>query len=585
MVLYESHARDILAQEHYNIVTPPSLDMLIQVIRNIAYDRDSLPQENLDLTNKFRTSLFPWRGQFSPELVAIFLNRYGQKNSVVLDPFLGSGTTLFESIRKDLTCYGAEINPSAIEMSRTAEFSNIGAEERKDIIREATLLAEKFFKPHPYDLFSYLEEQDTSPERTLEESFQAIMQEVAGKPLVYNVIINALIRFMNYKEPRVKPDFLKALREHTKIIEQIPYVTKECKVFHTDARSIPLPDKSIDLVISSPPYINVFNYHQNNRAAMELIGWNLLDIAKSEIGSNRKNRQNRFFTVIQYALDMLDSLHEIRRLLRPNGRVILVVGKESSVRRAHFNNGFLVIMLALGGAGFTLETLQERKFVNKFGEIIYEDILHLKPDSNAKIAGDELARSVAIWHLQQHSNVVDEQVKSEILEAIERGATIQKSPIFTIEAYGNESKTSKKDSAKEVSMPKRKNNQKVVLEEMRPLVRPFPTPHFDKLMAVLDSNKLPPGDRPQVEKTIKHYEQWIAEIDTIMESDLSADLRLKRMIEAVNEYRIRMDIDLIFDSQDDWLYRQKGQIKLDNSVIEEFLPRLVNVCLNLSFLD
>lgn len=35
---------------------------------------------------------------------------------------------------------------------------------------------------------------------------------------------------------------------------------------------------------------------------------------------------------------------------------------------------------------------------------------------------------------------------------------------------------------------------------------------------------------------------------------------------------------MIFDSENDFLYRQKGQIKLDNSVIEEFLPHLIRKC-------
>lgn len=47
------------------------------------------------------------------------------------------------------------------------------------------------------------------------------------------------------------------------------------------------------------------------------------------------------------------------------------------------------------------------------------------------------------------------------------------------------------------------------------------------------------------------------------------------MINLLNGYRNYIDIDLVFDSQDDFLYRQKGQLKLDNSVIEEFLPRLI----------
>jgi len=128
-------------------------------------------------------------------------------------------------------------------------------------------------------------------------------------------------------------------------------------------------------------------------------------------------------------------------------------------------------------------------------------------------------------------------------------------------------------------MQKRRGKQRVVQESMSILAKPFPTPHFDKLKATIESDKLPPGDKSQVEKTIKHYEQWIADIDLVMASDTPTDQRLQKMVDLLNQYRIRMDIDLIFDSQDDWLYRQKGQIKLDNSVIEEFLPRLINVCL------
>lgn len=164
---------------------------------------------------------------------------------------------------------------------------------------------------------------------------------------------------------------------------------------------------------------------------MELVGWNLLAIAKSEIGSNRKNRQNRFLTVVQYALDMLDALHEMRRLVCQDGRVILVVGRESNVRGVSFNNGLLVAALAVGGAGYHLETRQERKFKNKFGDIIYEEILHLVPTSESDILGDEFARSVASWFLLKASQSADdEQVCMEALDAHEHARNVPKSPLF-----------------------------------------------------------------------------------------------------------------------------------------------------------
>jgi len=71
---------------------------------------------------------------------------------------------------------------------------------------------------------------------------------------------------------------------------------------------------------------------------------------------------------------------------------------------------------------------------------------------------------------------------------------------------------------------------------------------------------------------IARYEQWIRDMAAVHGD---GPQQLARMIELLNEYRNYIDIDLVFDSPEDFLYRQKGQLKLDNSVIEEFLPRLV----------
>lgn len=107
----------------------------------------------------------------------------------------------------------------------------------------------------------------------------------------------------------------------------------------------------------------------------------------------------------------------------------------------------------------------------------------------------------------------------------------------------------------------------------------FPTPHVEKLKAIHESNKLPQNDIVQIEKTIEYYEQWIASMNAIIVSNMSYNEKLQNMVMSLNEYRLHIDIDLVFASREDWLYREKGQIKLDNSVIEEFLPRLVYACL------
>jgi hypothetical protein len=101
----------------------------------------------------------------------------------------------------------------------------------------------------------------------------------------------------------------------------------------------------------------------------------------------------------------------------------------------------------------------------------------------------------------------------------------------------------------------------------------FPTPHLDKVNALLQNDKVPAADKHAVERVIEHYNKWIAALENVKGND---EERLREMVRLLNDYRTTLDIDLIFDSEHDFLYRQKGQLKLHNSVIEEFLPRLID---------
>jgi hypothetical protein len=363
------------------------------------------------------------------------LAKYSQDSTVVFDPFAGSGTTLFECARRKLSCYATEINPSAIEMARTIYFVNLSSLERNQYIQEATQFIRTYVGELVIDLFNYQNHNSTTSsheEFSLEVITTALTQQEAKlNPYVYNLLINTIIRSISSKDCPTPDDFLRAFREHCLLVESLPYSKEVYEVFHTDARKVQLPNNTIDLIITSPPYINVFNYHQNNRPAMELMGWDLLHIARSEFGSNRKHRQNRFLTVIQYVLDMTDSLIEMQRLLHHQGRAILIVGRESNIRGVKFKNGRIVAALALSGIGFKLQSRQERKFKNKFGELIYEDILHLVPVPQEILSVEPTVRAIAKQVLSEALEDAGEPAHSDILDALKRIATIEKSPIFT----------------------------------------------------------------------------------------------------------------------------------------------------------
>ena len=100
----------------------------------------------------------------------------------------------------------------------------------------------------------------------------------------------------------------------------------------------------------------------------------------------------------------------------------------------------------------------------------------------------------------------------------------------------------------------------------------YPTPHGDKLQALLANAKLPAKDRLRVHRAIRRYESWIAEMEQVESDERHL---VEALVASLNTYKTTLDLDLIFDSENDFLYRQKGQLKLDNTVLEEFLPWLV----------
>lgn len=160
--------------ESYPMSKIDSIHTLISELQT-PIDRESIPQNQLDLVKRGRKSLFPWRGQFSPELIELLLTHYANPKAVVVDPFVGCGTTLFEALRKSLTCFGIEINPAAVEIARTVHFVNIDIPKRVEYIRMAKAIIEKYL-PSYYnlDFFLFDKNMDRVNARSRKESFSTI---------------------------------------------------------------------------------------------------------------------------------------------------------------------------------------------------------------------------------------------------------------------------------------------------------------------------------------------------------------------------------------------------------------------------
>jgi DNA modification methylase len=129
--------------------------------------------------------------------------------------------------------------------------------------------------------------------------------------------MNVLFASEKDKKMKLKDSILKSFSYFKNAIYGLPFTKCNIEVHYKDARQAGAMYKNqVDLIITSPPYINVFNYHQNYRAVTEAFDYNILKVAHSEFGSNRKNRGNRLLTVIQYCLDMEGIITFILELIK-----------------------------------------------------------------------------------------------------------------------------------------------------------------------------------------------------------------------------------------------------------------------------
>lgn len=382
---------------------------------NIPINTTDIAQSELNVICRKRTNLFAWNGQFSPQFVESVLRCYCCKpGQIVLDMFAGSGTVLIECARLGIEAYGNELNASAYFIAKLYELCNIRIEERLSTLNAVDNI-----------LFKVLINNGT-----LKDIIQA---ENENKTTRVGDVIRALIVLLDiYNKDCTSERIVKISNNIRRAISSFPMTTAPIRISQGDARILPLFDSSVDVVFTSPPYINVFNYHQKYRLSVESLDVDVLKLARSEFGANRKHRGNRLYTVIQYCIDIALSIKEANRVCKTGARLIYVVGRCSTVLGYSFCNSELIYTIATEIFCFKLLLRQERSFKNRYGETIFEDILHFENGEKCIESDDfvsNAAREIAIRILTDKL-AVDNKNNNLLLEAIHNAKKIQTSEYY-----------------------------------------------------------------------------------------------------------------------------------------------------------
>ena len=379
-----------------------------------------LDQARLNIEVKSRTSRLPWKGQFSPDLIGYLMEAVCPESRSFIDPFCGSGTVLFEAVERGCSAIGTEVNPAAWHLAYLATFPTQLRENKQRILGTLKSLAADLSVDNS-DMFS---RPDACPH---------ILDDIRndGDPFRRMALASAVLLGMGDKADLTRSTIAKGAFSVAALLNSTRDLAASAKAILRDSRSLPLADSSVDGMITSPPYINVFNYHQNYRPATELLGWNPLEAARSEIGSNRKHRMNRFLTVIQYAMDMAQALNEANRVLVEGAPAIVVIGRTSNVLGTAFQNSALLHQLMMSATECGPIQTAERVFTNRFGESIFEDLL-IRHRIGASVISLETARLIGRSFLEEARNRVPDQNRAALEDAIDNAKGVAPSPLLQI---------------------------------------------------------------------------------------------------------------------------------------------------------
>lgn len=269
--------------------------------------------------------IYPYRGKISALDAEQILSQMPM-GSVVLDPFCGSGTIVYEGIKHGLTTIGIDANPIAIVLSNgkihiPQNYSII--ENEVNSLIEASIKLEKTptAPEYPKSLF-HLESMEQIMRMSV---FYEKMSDYVKACFLGSIALTA--RGCNdYKwtsstvgkniEPKRFIPFYDKFKQKCKK-HHLP-IKNDSRVFYADSRNLLdfIEPNSIDFVFSSPPYFDCLDYTAYHaRIIYDILGYERVQIRSSLI----QNIEN-------YKKDMQIVLTNLYSVLKPGGQVIFVVG-------------------------------------------------------------------------------------------------------------------------------------------------------------------------------------------------------------------------------------------------------------------
>ena len=329
---------------------------------------DSLDWESKDASTRYLThSYHPYSAKYIPQIPRYLISNLTNRNDLILDNFVGSGTTLVESKILGRRAIGVDINPLACLVAKV-KITNIHEADLKRISAACISIREDILKlrasreynntstfnqglelidnnnylmakiPNPnilkwfnknviYELLTIKLKIDLLEENHIRDfllvAFSSILRSASNANSGFGNLM------INKKPPNKGNIFEKFNRVANKMaikMEEFNQVTEndsDIRIFNHDARNLKfLEDDTISFICSHPPYMASVPFAEYQKLSLWWLGFSQQELENKLIGG-RRARNDTAERVFQ---DIFLALTEMKRVLQKNKYCCIVIG-------------------------------------------------------------------------------------------------------------------------------------------------------------------------------------------------------------------------------------------------------------------
>ena len=326
--------------------------------------------------------------KFIPQVPRFCMEKYSQPGDVVLDPFMGSGTTLLEAKLLGRDAFGIDIHPLAKLITKVKitplplsslkamaerlipdiledyetntewipEMQNFDHWFKPVVARELATIKKQVWKLPDGDFKDFFKICFSSIIRRVSNSdADSLMPEVTTfkRKLVEQgkADFDAIGRFSNTVRLRILDfeDLETVLARNKKKYKN----ESKIAIIGNDARDIDLDDNEVHLAVTSPPYVSAVHYVTVHKLELSWLGLSDPELEEKIVGTSRAYAEDyndwepggllpeidsivnsmatedkkSAYIVQKYFSDMQDNMREVHRVLKRNGIYCLVAGE------------------------------------------------------------------------------------------------------------------------------------------------------------------------------------------------------------------------------------------------------------------